>query len=281
MDTLRQKEERRGGLRQLLRSIGNGWRRFVDRLFGRAAAPAGDAAAIRARYDEILREETSRISRYKQAVAYFMSRWRQKKSRLEAMGKEIERREERREKAVAAAERVVEGLEAAGKSKAEIKSDAGYERCRAAFEACSTELAARRQRFAELQADAREELERLRDHEAQLQELADKLERLEEESAEAIADLTAAQLEQEVLDGLTGIRRSEAERELEGLRRQVRKAEAVVKVSKQAAGFDDRARGAEYLEVARRSSAAEELEARLGLGEVAAPKPRRETPLPE
>ncbi len=274
---MRRKEKRRGVLRQLLSSLGKAWRRLFGR---RAPTPAGSAQSVRAGYEEILREETSRISRYKQSVAYFMSRWRQKKSRLIVQGQKIERQEERREKVVAETTRLVDRLEAAGMSKAEIKSDARYERCLKAFELSSTELTAQRKRFAELQADTREELERLRDHEAQLQELADKLKRLEEESAEASADMVAAQLEQEVLDGMSGSRR-ETERELEGLRRQVRKAEAVVKVGKEASGFDRRAEEAEYLEVARRFDAAAELEARLGLGEGTEQEPRREEPLAE
>ena len=251
------------------------------RLFARrASTPAGSAEAVRAGYEEILREETSRIGRYKQAVAYFMSRWRQKKSRLDALGQEIERLEEQREKVVAETARVVERLEASGLSKAEIKNDPRYQRCLTGFEASSTELTAQRERFAELQAEAREELERLRDHEAQLQELADKLKRLEEESAEASADMVAAQLEREVLDGMSGSRR-EAERELEGLRRQVRQAEAVVKVGREASGFDRRAEEAEYLDVARKFDAAAELEARLGLGGGKGQEPRREEPSAE
>ena len=65
---MRQKEERRSGLGRLLQSIGEGLRRLIGRFFGGATAPGG-AAAIRARYDEIVREESTRIARYKQAVA--------------------------------------------------------------------------------------------------------------------------------------------------------------------------------------------------------------------
>lgn len=268
-----------GFLARLWQSIFGWLRREVQQLFGRSETAAADETsmteAIRIRYQEIIVDKASRIERYKQAVAQLMTQWQGKTAKLEALGNAIERLEEEQEATLAAAKRIVEKREAAGRAAAEIKKDVAYRRCLDAFEDRSAELEQRRQRFADLEADAEKHHEKLREHEAQLEGLIDELQQLRDEFSEVAADLTTVELEKEIVDLRAGLSKSEADEELRQLMRKFRKTKASVRITKEAADLDDDAQDAEYLDVVRKVSAAREFENSLGLDE-ARPAERRQ-----
>lgn len=232
--------------------------------------------AIRERYQEIIGEKASRIERYKRAVTQLTRQWQRKTAGIEELGREIERRERAQQTTLDEANGIVDELKAKGRELDEIKTDRRYRRCLRAYEEVSTELEESRERFSELEADAREHLEKIRDHEAQLEALTEELEELEAESAEVSADLTTVELEKEIVDLRAGISRSESDKELRKLLRQFRKTRASVRITQEIADLDEDAQDAQYLDIAKKVSAAREFEQSLGLEETAAPQRDRE-----
>ena len=245
----------------LIRALRSAWDRLKDlarRLFGRRGAAevtSAMPAAIRARYDEIIGEKTSRVERYKQAVAQLMTQWQHKTADLAKLGREIQALERDEETRLAEARRLVDKLKAAGMTLEQIKGDARYRRNQVAFEELEDDLAEKQKRFGELEQDAEEHLAKIREHEARLETLVRELEELEDESEEVAADLATVQLEQEIADLRAGISRAGSDEELRQLLRQFRKAKAAVRITREAADLDADARDAEYLEVARKVEA--------------------------
>lgn len=278
----RRKPASGGGLMRAIRSMFEWLANLVRRLFGRRAAASevtrAMPAAIRERYDEIIGEKTSRVERYKQAVAQLMTQWQAKTADLERLGREIQALERDEEAKLAEAERLVDKLKAAGGTIEQIKDDALYRRCRTAYEEVSEDIAEKQERFTELEQDAEEHLAKIREHEARLEALVDELEELEDESADVAADLATVQLEQEIADLRAGISRAGSDQELRQLLRQFRKAKAAVRITRVAADLDVGAQDAEYLEVARKVEAARRFETSVGLGETdrASEEPVRE-----
>ena len=257
-------------LKRMLESL----RGFLRRVLGRrhvvaaAAVAAPDVPeAIRARYDEIIRDRTSRLERYKEAVAQLMSQWQQKRDGLEELGREIQNLERVEEDHLAETERLVARLKSEGRGLEQIKADAAYRHALAAYEDLATDLDDKQERFADLERDAEVHLAKIREHETRLEALVRELEEIEDESAEVAADLATVQLEAEIADLRAGITRAGSDQELRKLLRQFRKAKASVRITREAADLDVESRDAEYLEVARKVEAARRFEASVGLGE--------------
>ncbi len=271
-----------GGLTRLLRSAWDWLKSVARRLFGRRTAVAevnrAMPAAIRARYDDLIDEKTSRVERYKQAVAQLLTQWQHKTADLERQGREIQALERDEEARLAEAERLVDKLKAAGMTIEEIKGDARYRRCQAAYQELSDDVAEKQERLTELEVDAEEHLAKIREHEARIDALVRELEELEDESDEVAADLATVQLEQEIADLRAGISRAGSDEDLRQLLRQFRKAKAAVRITREAADLDAGTEDAEYLEVARKVEAARRFESSVGLDEPnrAGEKPMRE-----
>ena len=275
LDDPPKRRSKRGGPVAAAQAVAEWLRDLGRRLFGRrAAAGAGEAArampaALRARYQELIREKSSRVERYKQAVARLMTQWQRKTAGLEELGREIQALERDEEARMAEAERLVTRLKASGKTLEQIRQDARYRRCLAAYEDLGADLAEKQERLDELEHDAEEHLAKIREHEARLEALVRELEELRDESEEVAADLATIHLEQEIADLRAGISRAGSDRELQDLLRQFRKAKAAVRVTREAADLDDEAQDAEYLEAARKVEAARRFESKIGLGESA------------
>ena len=108
---------------------------------------------MRAKYDEILREKTSRIQQYKQAVAGLIAQQENKIQKVTTLTEEVRRLENLKSGALAKAKQKVEALQKAGKTTEEIQRDEDYLRCQAAFKDFSSTLAEKQARIEELEAD--------------------------------------------------------------------------------------------------------------------------------
>jgi len=267
----RRKRRGAGGIRQRVVRFFGWLKRLLRRRpsvrSARARVKTGAMPeAIRARYQEIIRDKSSRIDRYKQAVSQIMAQGQHRVNTFEKLAGEMQQLEQSQARRMVEAERRVDSLKAAGKSVEEIHGDVEVRNCRQAYEADSVTLEEMRERFDELEEDVEQHREKLTDHAAQIEALESELQETRDEFAEVADDLTTVQLEQEIVDLQTGITRSEAERELEDLLRQFRKAKASVRITKEAAELDRDNQDSEYLDVARRVSAAEKFEKSVGLG---------------
>ncbi len=267
----RAQRRKRGGLLHTLRTMFTRLGSFVRRLLGRKQAaqkktmPTAIPDAIRARFEEIINDKTARIERYKQAVVQLTKQWQRKTAALETLAAQVQRLERAQESTLQKANRRVDMLKSAGKLMPEIKAETRFLRYREAYAESSAEFDEAKERFAELETDAEEHLGKIRQHEAQLEILIDELQEIQDEAAEVSSDLITVELEQEIVDLRAGISRENADKELRDLMRQFRKAKASVRITKEIADLDGEARDAEYLEVARKVTAAREFEQSVGL----------------
>lgn len=226
-------------------------------------------AVIRARFDEIVDEKKARIQQYKQAVASLIAQEERKKATLQELTSDIEKLERLKAGALAKAKQVTEGLKAAGKTAAEIKTDVDYQKCLASYNDFSSTLAEKQARIAEIEADLEEATKTIGEHKVQLQSLLRELEKVKEEAAETVADVLTAQQEKEIADTLSGIAEDGTAEELQQMRQMRQELKAEAKISKDLSGLDTKAQEAEFLEYARTSQAESEFDALLGLSEEA------------
>ena len=89
--------------------------------------------AVRATFDNIIREKTKRIQQYKEAVAGMIAQEEKKINTVKRLTEDLNKLETLKEGAAAKAKSVVEELKAKGISMEEIKRDEGYLKCLSAF----------------------------------------------------------------------------------------------------------------------------------------------------
>lgn len=241
---------------------------------------------MRAKYDEIIREKTSRIHQYKQAVAQIIAQEQQKISKIRELGEEIERLEKLKAGALAKAKQVTEKLKAEGKGPEQIKADEDYKRCLAAYNDFNSTLQEKTARVEELEQDVEGYRKTITDHKVQLEGLRRDLDKVKSESSEAVADMITAQQEKEIADALSGIAQDGSEEELNRLRNLRQEVRAEVQISKELAGTDHKRTEEEFLEYARTTESASEFDALIGLAESVdtaepAPASSEKTSLPE
>ena len=138
---------------------------------------------MRAKYDEILREKTSRIHQYKQAVAGLIAQQENKMQKVKTLTDEVQRLENLKSGALAKAKQKVEELQRLGKTTEEVQKDEDYLRCQAAFKDFSSTLAEKQARIEELEADINDYGKRIGDHKVQLQSLLRELDQVARRAA--------------------------------------------------------------------------------------------------
>jgi chromosome segregation ATPase len=276
----------------MLRAIGRWLRAFGYLMTGQIDAARRtldtNPHVVRAGYDVVIEEKTARLHQYKQAVAQLIAQEEQKLAKIRALGDDVEKLETLKAGALAKARQTTESLRATGLSLEQIKADADYQRCLAAYNDFTSTLAEKQARIAELEGDVETYRRSIADHKLQLQALLRELEGLRAEASEAVADVITAKQEKEIADALAGIAQDGSAEELQRLRQARSGLRAEARISREMAGTDTRAQEAEFLEYARTTTATDEFDRLIGLaGETdpAAPQPSpresQKTGLPE
>lgn len=218
---------------------------------------------VRAKYDEIARDKTTRIHQYKQAVAGLIAQQEGKMVKVKGLSGEIDKLERLKAGALAKARARVQAL--AGKSKEEVQRDEDYIKCLGAYNDFTSTIAEKQARIDELEADISGYGERIKEHKIQLQGLLRELEKIKSEAADAVADMITAQQEKELADTIAGIAVDGTAEELQRMRELRQEVKAEARISKELAGSDARVQEAEFLEYARTSVANDEFENLVGL----------------
>jgi chromosome segregation ATPase len=235
---------------------------------------------LRAKYDEILREKTTRIQQYKQAVAGLIAQQEDKIQKVKMLTEEVQRLENLKGGALAKAKQKVEALQKAGKATEEVQHDEEYVRCQAAYKDFSSTLAEKQARIEELETDINDYGKRIGDHKVQLQSLLRDLDKLRAEQMDAVAEVITSREEKELADTIAGIAQDGTAAELQRLRQLRQEVKAEARISREMAGTDTRAQEAEFLEFARKTDADSEFDKLIGLAG-AAEKPTPEPPAKE
>ena len=242
---------------------------------------------MRAKYDEILREKTSRIHQYKQAVAGLIAQQENKMQKVKTLTDEVGRLENLRAGALAKAKQKVVELQQAGKTTEQIQHDEDYLRCQAAYKDFSSTLAEKQSRIEELEGDVGDYGKRIGDHKVQLQSLLRELDKLRAEQADAVAEVITSREEKELADTLSGIAKDGTAEELQRMRQLRQEVKAEARISRELAGTDTKVQEAEFMEFARSSQSDSEFDALIGLAATvekpaaAAPVQEKPAALPE
>ncbi len=171
---------------------------------------------VRAKYDAIVRDKTSRIQQYKQAVAGLIAQQEKKMAKVKSLTKDVERLERLKAGALAKAKQRVQELK--GQSKEQVQQDEDYQKCLTAFNDFSTTLSEKQERIGGLETDIQEYQKRIGDHRVQLQQLVRDLDQIKSESHDAVADMITAQQEKDLADTISGIAEDGTAEELQRLR---------------------------------------------------------------
>ena len=272
-----------GAIARFFRSIGY---LLTGKVDDASSGMRENPQVIRAQFDRIIREKKGRIDQYKDAVARMIAQEENKLARIKDLTGEIERLEKLKDGAAAKAKGVVDRLKAEGKGMEQIKADADYQRCLAAFNDFSTTLKEKEGHVAELEADVKEIQGTTAHHKVQLQGLLRDIDKLKQESSATVADVITAKEEQQINDMLAGVSTDRTGQELEELRALRQQAKAGARVSREMAGTDTKVQEQEFLEYATQTESAGEFDRLIGLAEeadkpAAAPAEREAVRLPE
>lgn len=224
-----------------------------------------DPQAMRAKYDDVIKEKTKRIHEYKEAVAGLIAQQEKKLGTIKQLSEDIKRLEDLKTGALVKAQRRVAELQATGADQATVQADEDYRTCQAAFNDFSSTLSEKNGRVGELEGEVQEYDQRIKEHKLQLQELLREIEQLRSERHDAVAEVISAQQEAELNEAVAGIgtdKTSEKLRELRDLRQEVK---AGARVAKELSGAESKTKEAEFLEYARKHAVDSEFDRLAGL----------------
>lgn len=241
---------------------------------------------IRAKFDDIIRDKTKRIQQYKQAVASLITQEEKKLAKVKQLTEEMTKLEKLKAGALNKAKARVAQLQGEGKPMDEIKADAEYLKCNAAYKDFDSSAKEKNDHITSLEADISEYRKSIGEHKVQLEHLMRDLEKIKSEAADTVADVISAKQEKEIADAISGIGEDSTEEELAKMRELRHEVKAEAKVSKELAGTDTKRMEADFLEYAAAAESDSEFDALIGLAsekESAKPDaaPRDKTALPE
>lgn len=243
---------------------------------------------VRATYERIVREKKDRIQQYKDAVAKMIAQQEKKSARIKQLTDDVTRLDQLKEGAAAKARLLVKELQGQGLAMEQIKQHPEYIKCMTAFNDFTSTEKEKSEHIVELEGDVAELGQSIDGHKVQLQQLLREIDKIKEESAQAVAEMITSKEEEEIADMISGISEDRTSQELAEMRelRQEKKAQA--RVAREMAGTDTMRQEAEFLEYARTSSSTDEFDKLIGLAEStdtesapAAEAPRSEPKLPE
>lgn len=260
----------------MFRAIGRWFRAVGYFLSGNIDASRRDLDTnphvMAARYDDVVREKTARFHQYKQAVAALIAQQEGKIQTAKRLTEELRKLELLKSGALAKAKKLVEELKAKGVSQDEIKLNVEYTKCLAAYNDFSSTLTEKNQRVEELEKDIDEYGDRIKEHKAQMQSLMREIDKIKEESKDAVADVISAKEEKEIADALSGLSKDGTAADLEALRTLRNEVKAEARVSKELSGTDSRAMEDEFLAYAQQAESHNEFDALIGLASDTAEK---------
>ena len=243
---------------------------------------------VQATYDRVVREKKARLQQYKDAVAKMIAQQEKKSHKLKQLTEETQRLEQLKEGAAAKARLLVKQLKGEGQSMEQIKNNAEYLKCMTAFNDFTSSEKEKLSYIGDLESDVAEIGQSIESHKVQLQSLLREIDKIKQESSQAVADMITAKEEEEIADMISGISKDRTNEELQELRELRQETKARARVARELAGTDTSTQEAEFLEYARTSSTSDEFDQLIGLAEeadaaaaVETEAPQRDVRLPE
>lgn len=276
----------------MFRSIGKYFRALGYLVTGRVDRArktlSSNPHVVQATYDRVVREKKERIQQYKDAVARMITQQEKKSLRVKQLSDDVNQLEQLKEGAAAKARLLVKQLQGRGQVMEQIKQHPDYIKCMTAYNDFSSTEKEKSAHIVELENDVTELGGTIEGHKVQLQQLLREIDKIKQESAEAVADIITAKEEEEIADMISGISDDRTNEELQEMRELRVEQKAKARVAREMAGTDTMQQEAEFLEYARSSSNTDEFDQLIGLAEQTdtrdapqAETPRSEPKLPE
>lgn len=221
--------------------------------------------AVRAKFDDIIREKVKRLQQYKSAVATLVAQEERRLTTLNEITADVERIENLKAGAAAKAREIVEAQTAAGKSPDDVRQDPEYQRCLSAYNDFSSTLTEKQVRITELEESIAESQKTVAEHKTQLQQLLREIDKIKNEAAETVADVITAREQKEIGDLLSGISDDRTAEKLQSMRDLRQKVKAESRISRELASADVKNQEREFMEFARKSATSSEFDALVGL----------------
>lgn len=243
---------------------------------------------VQATYDRVVREKKQRIQQYKDAVARMITQQEKKSHRLKQLTEDVNKLEQLKEGAAAKARILVKELQGQGMPLDQIKQHPDYVKCMTAYNDFSSTEKEKSAHIVELENDVTELGTTIEGHKVQLQQLLREIDKIKQESSEAVAEMITAKEEEEIADMISGISEDRTNQELQEMRDLRAEQKAQARVAREMAGTDTMRQEAEFLEYARTSGSTDEFDQLIGLAEqtdtqdsTQTEAPRSEPKLPE
>ena len=222
---------------------------------------------IRAQCDSIVRDKLDQIQTYKKAVAGLIAQQENKIAKLKELTADAERLDRLKAGALAKAKQTVAEMTKDGKSKEEVHNSSDYAKCLGAYNDFNSSFREKQSHCEEVEKDIEEYKNTIANHKIQLEQLIRDVEKIKEESHEAVAEVITAKQEKDLADTLAGIATDGSAAELQSLRQMRQELKAEARVSKELAGVENQAQEAEFLEYAAKSAVSDEFDSLIGLSE--------------
>lgn len=226
-----------------------------------------DPHVVRARYDEVLREKRKRIQRYKSSVGTLMGQRQEKIGKSRMAMEDIGRLEILKNGVLNKARSERDRMAAQGMDAEAIRTANVMVMCEADYSVFQSKIQEKRARVEELDRDVEGLTERIDSHSLQLRDLQHEIERLDGESADAVADMISAQESAAIADLLANISNDPMGQEIVELRSLRAETKAGADISARLAGTDIKVKEAEYEQLGNRESARAEFWDRMGLAD--------------
>ncbi len=247
-------------MRSLFKLIRSFFYLITGRLDEVRAGVESNPTAMKSQYENIIKEKAKRANSFMDAVAGLMSSQEDKKVKHDLLLKEMENLGKIREGALSKAKSRANKLTADGKSQDEIKTDAEYIKHTSAYKDFSSTMHEKEQRAVELETSLTELDKQVGTYKSQLEGINREIDKLRDESLEAVADVAAATEQEKISKALSNISGDSTDGALNDLRNRRKQATNKAKVAGELSGTTAKAQEDEYLAAGVNTAASDELD---------------------
>jgi chromosome segregation ATPase len=215
---------------------------------------------VKAKYEAIVKDKITRAKSFMEAVAGLMATEETKKSKITSLTKEVENLTKLQNGALSKAKSRADKLIAEGKTMEDVKKDAEYIKHSSAYKDFSSTLKEKESRIDEIEEELSTLSGTVTNYKVQLESINREIDKLREESSEAVADIAAAKEQENISNALSNIAGDSTAEDLNSLRNQRQQIKNRAKISSDLAGTTVKAQEADYMEASALSDANDELD---------------------
>ena len=255
-------------IKEFFKSLGKQAEGTIDEAAGKLRS---DSDAIKATFDDAIRERIDKVKDYRKALASLVQRKDDMLSKAKSLSDETGKLEDMKAGAAAKVRQLVNRLKGEGKAEADIQQSEDYKEGAAAFDRFASSLREKEAEIGDLEQRAGELEASIAQHKQQLADMLKSVQDLREEAAETVADVAAAGAETEARDLLDAAGKAAgANEELENLRKLRARTSAEARIAHELAEGDPEDLAKEFLAATGAEAAADEFASLVGLDAAAA-----------